>query len=262
MADKTDNKDGKVIIDVAIPAGWRELTQKQLMFVFDLIGRGESKESLLTHCFLKWSGVKVLTRDKDNGDYMLSFKKHIFGISAIEMAEWMKPLEWLTEIPDFPVHIAKIGRHKAVAADFHEVIFDKYIDAVYLWNTFVTYENEAVFPLLVEVLYGFKPRKLKPWLKSCIIYWMSSLNRYLAAEYPHLFGGAKKNADGTGTLGGGAPAPIEESVNAMLRALTKGDVLKEKDVLKVDTHRALTELEALGREFDELKAQMKKNGKV
>ena len=44
---------------------------------------------------------------------------------------------------------------------------------------------------------------------------------------------------------------LNESVNAQIRALTKGDVTKEKDVLALDTWRALTELDALAKEYEE-----------
>lgn len=259
MPDKQENR---ILIDVSLPNGWSELSQKQLRFVFDIIARGESKESLITLCFLRWSGVRVLAHDRKSGRYLLSFGKQIFGVSSVEMTQWMRPLGWLAEMPDYPVCIRKVGRHKSVEPSFSEVPYDKYVDSVFLWNNFVSSESDQVIKMLVKVLYGFKPKRLKPWLKINVIYWISSLNNYLAAEYPHLFGKAAKNADGTGSLGGGSTVPVLESVNAMIRALTKGDVLKEKDVLKVDTHRALNELEALGREFDDLKAKMKSHERL
>ena len=45
---------------------------------------------------------------------------------------------------------------------------------------------------------------------------------------------------------------LTAAVNAQIRALTKGDVTKEKQVLALDTWRALTELDALAREYEEL----------
>ena len=44
---------------------------------------------------------------------------------------------------------------------------------------------------------------------------------------------------------------LKDAVNAQIRALTKGDVTKEKEVLAIDTWRALTELDALAKEYDE-----------
>jgi hypothetical protein len=45
---------------------------------------------------------------------------------------------------------------------------------------------------------------------------------------------------------------LTAAVNAQIRALTKGDVTKEKEVLALDTWRALTELDALAREYQEI----------
>ena len=44
---------------------------------------------------------------------------------------------------------------------------------------------------------------------------------------------------------------LKDAVNAQIRALTKGDVTKEKEVLAIDTWRALTELDALAKEYDD-----------
>ncbi len=41
-------------------------------------------------------------------------------------------------------------------------------------------------------------------------------------------------------------------MDAQIRALTKGDITKEEHILSLPAHRALTELDALAREYDEL----------
>jgi hypothetical protein len=46
-------------------------------------------------------------------------------------------------------------------------------------------------------------------------------------------------------------------MKAQIRALTKGDITKESTVLKMDTWRALTELDALAREYDEFNRKYK-----
>ena len=47
-------------------------------------------------------------------------------------------------------------------------------------------------------------------------------------------------------------------MDAQIRALTKGDITKEKEILALDTWRALTELNAQAREYKQLQAQLKK----
>ena len=47
-------------------------------------------------------------------------------------------------------------------------------------------------------------------------------------------------------------------MNNQIRALTKGDISKEAEVLRMDVHRALVELDAQAREYEELKKEMNK----
>ena len=51
---------------------------------------------------------------------------------------------------------------------------------------------------------------------------------------------------------------LRESTNAMIRALTGGDITKEEQILKMDTWRALTELDAKAKEADDLRKATKK----
>jgi hypothetical protein len=44
-------------------------------------------------------------------------------------------------------------------------------------------------------------------------------------------------------------------MDAQIRALTKGDVTKEQEILAIDTWRALTELNAQAKDYQELKRQ-------
>ena len=65
---------------------------------------------------------------------------------------------------------------------------------------------------------------------------------------------------GGNLLSSSAPS-VEDAMNAQIRALTKGDVTKEAEVLALDTHRALTELNAQAREYRELNAKLQLNSK-
>ena len=51
---------------------------------------------------------------------------------------------------------------------------------------------------------------------------------------------------------------LRRNVDAQIRALTKGDVTKESQILALDTWRALTELDAQAREYEELNKRMSK----
>jgi len=46
---------------------------------------------------------------------------------------------------------------------------------------------------------------------------------------------------------------LRRNIDAQIRALTKGDITKEKEILSLDAMRALTELDAQAREYDEIR---------
>lgn len=94
----------------------------------------------------------------------------------------------------------------------------------------------------------------QPWQRIAIFYWFAALKDTFSRKFPDFFQpiGA---ATGGNLLGSSAPS-VEDAMNAQIRALTKGDVTKEKEVLAFDTHRALTELNAQAREYKELNAKM------
>ena len=52
---------------------------------------------------------------------------------------------------------------------------------------------------------------------------------------------------------------MTEAMNAQIRALTGGDITKEKQIEKSDVWRALTELDAKAREAEELNDKLKKS---
>ena len=77
-----------------------------------------------------------------------------------------------------------------------------------------------------------------------------------ARRFPDFFQPATANAE---NLLGNSPnigKQLQESMDAQIRALTKGDITKEKEILSLDTWRALTELNAQAKEYKQINAQI------
>ena len=51
---------------------------------------------------------------------------------------------------------------------------------------------------------------------------------------------------------------LQENMNTQIRALTGGDITKEREVLCMDCWRALTELDAKAKDYEELNKNTKK----
>lgn len=50
---------------------------------------------------------------------------------------------------------------------------------------------------------------------------------------------------------------LQESMNTQIRALTGGDITKEKEVLSMDCWSALTELDAKGKDYEDIRKTAK-----
>ena len=51
-----------ISINFIVPQSWRELSDKQLRYVYQLIADNFSTDEVKTHFLLKWSGNKVIGR--------------------------------------------------------------------------------------------------------------------------------------------------------------------------------------------------------
>ena len=242
-------------IDVSLPSSWKDLSQEQLRFFFIMLDVEQSMDSVITRCFLKWSGVKLVGRLRNSDKFLFRKDKVYFCLSSSDLWQWMRPLEFLNNTPEVPAIIQKYGRHKSVDHLFRGVRFGTYLSCVSIWSIQMQSQNLDIDNIkkLIELLYGFKPKRVLPEFVGCVIYWMYSIQEFFSHRFRDLF--APVSSDGQGSLGSSS---FQESSNAMIRALTKGDVLKEKEVLDVDVWRALTELNAQAKEARSINESIKK----
>ncbi len=244
-------------IDFSIPRSWSELSDKQLRYVFFLISEGYDSDAIKTFCLLRWSKAKVIGRQPDCS-YLLRKGKALFEVTPLMLAEVLPYLDWLTKLPTYPVRLSKIKRRNAIKADFSEVPFETYIVVDNLYQGYLATQSDHLLDELAAVLYG-KRLKLKPYERVSIFYWIASLKDFFARRYPDFLQPAYTQSGGN-LLGNSQPS-VEEAMNAQIRALTKGDVTKEKEILALDTWRALTELNAQAKEYRELNSKINNNGK-
>ncbi len=242
-----------ISIDFIVPQAWYELSDKQLRFVYDLLAKEYSTDEIKTLCLLRWSATKVIGR-QESGAYLLKKGKILFEVTPLTLAELLPHLDWLGSLPTVPVRISKINRCHALPADFSEVPFETFIICDNLYQGYLTTQNDELLDQLGSTLYG-KSIDFKPAERISIFYWFAALKDSFSRKYSDFFQPTSDAASGGNLLGSSAPS-VEDAMNAQIRALTKGDVTKEAEVLALDTHRALTELNAQAREYKELNAKI------
>lgn len=240
-----------ISINFIVPQGWHELSDKQLRYVYQFIAAEHSTDEIKTLCLLRWSGTKVIGR-QDNGSYLLKKGKILFEVTPLTLAELLPHLDWLGSLPTVPVRISKINRQSALPADFSEVPFETFIICDNLYQGYLATQDDELLDQLGATLYG-KSIDFKPYERINIFYWFASLKEWLGNKYSDFFQPMEAATDGN--LLRAPSMNVEDAMNAQIRALTKGDITKEAEVLALDTHRALTELNAQAREYKELNAK-------
>lgn len=254
-------------INLAVPQGWHELSDAQLRYAFGLIVKSYTSDEIKTLCLCRWSGLSVRHRHNRDfsadaerqADFVCRLGKRTFRLTALQIAELLPALDWLDNIPPQPVCISRIGRHRPFAPDFADVAFEKFIICDNLYQGYLATQRDDLLAQLASILYqSATPIPLSPAEKISAFYWFASVKDHFARLFPNFF----QTASQSDNLLGGDRLPtgvqIQQSVNAMIRALTKGDITKEREILALDTHRALTELDAQAKEYKDFNAKFPK----
>lgn len=244
-----------ISINFIVPQGWHELSDKQLRYVYQLLAQNFSSDEVKTLCLLHWTGTKVIGKQNTDG-YLLRKGRFLFEVTPLTLAELLPNLDWLGTLPTSPIRPVKLKHRPGIAADFDEVPFEQYIIVDNLYQGYLQTQDDTLLDEIASVVYPGIKTPLAPDERIAIFYWVASLKSSLASRYPDFFQPADTVA--TGNLLGSPSLSVEAAMNAQIRALTKGDVTKEAEVLALDTHRALTELNAQAREYKQLNSQLNK----
>ena len=106
--------------NISLPTSWAELSDKQLLLVFELFARDLSAAEVKTLCLMKWNRLKVLCQLPDKRFIIKKKGEHEVTLSARQMQQATTVLDFLDSFAPVPVRISRIGRHKAIAADFEK----------------------------------------------------------------------------------------------------------------------------------------------
>lgn len=254
-----------ISINLNVPQGWHELDDAQLLYVYSLIAKEFAADEIKTLALLHFSGCKVIARH-DKNSFLLKHGKDVFQTSGTLIAEVIPSLGWLDAIPASPVRLKKLRNHASVDAEFQGVPFETYIVVENLYQGFLSTQKDALLDDLAHVLYPGCSATLTPEERISIFYWVASLKDMFARRFSDFFVNKAPYGDdfqpttaNAENLLGSSPnigKQLQESMDAQIRALTKGDITKEKEILSLDTWRALTELNTQAKEYKQINAQI------
>ena len=237
-------------INLEVPKSWEELSQEQLKYYFFVLTMCRSAAEVKTFCLCRWSGLEVLYPYGEG--FMCRHEQREFVLQPLQVAAAIQSLDWTDTLPTSPVRLERIGKYRALPADFQEVPFETFIICDNLYQGYLSAKDDQLLDDLARVLY--QSAKVRPDAAERIgvFYWFASLKEMFARQFKHFFQPLSAQSDGNMFNQGRSQYEIiYHAVNAQIRALTKGDVTKEKEVLAIDTWRALTELDALAKEYED-----------
>ena len=139
-------------INLNVPKGWHELTQKQLRYLLFLLSEEYTATAIKKLCLFRWTNLRVLNYADDG--ILLQLNKTQFFINALQIAEAVSSLSWTDELPKIPVRIESIGRCHALKADFQGVPFETFIVCENLYQGFLHTKNEDLLRQMAAHLYG------------------------------------------------------------------------------------------------------------
>ena len=245
--------------NIILPTSWAELTDKQLLMVFDLFCRDLSSAEVKTLCLMKWNRLRVLAT-LPRHRFLIKRGKEQVVLSTRQIQQAYSVLDFLDSFAPIPVRISRIGKYRALPTDFEKVPFEEFLFVENLFQGYLNTQSDELLLQMAQVMYASDHVKPDKAQLIGIFYWMASLKQYFAVQFPNFYRPASNNSDGN-LLGNSQPdiyRQLRDSTNAMIRALTGGDITKEERILKMDTWRALTELDAKAREVEEYRKAMKK----
>ena len=244
--------------NISLPTSWDELTDKQLLMVFDLFSRDLSSAEVKTLCLMKWNRLHVLA-SLSRHRFLIKRGKEQVVLSTRQVQQATSVLDFLDSFAPMPVRITRIGKYHALPADFEKVPFEQYLYVENLFQGYLNTQSDELLLQMAQVLYASDHVKPSKAHLVGIFYWMASLKQYFAGLFPNFYKPAANSEDNL--LGNGQHdiyRQLRDSTNAMIRALTGGGITKEATIMKMDTWRALTELDAKAREAEELRKATKK----
>lgn len=249
--------------NLTAPKSWDELSQDQLDFLLRTIvsvNRANNDKPFISVedfstqtvtqvavlCLFRWNGIKVITPYADA--WLIAHGEDECLVRADDIAAATSALNWIAELPSGPVRLDRIDGADAIDADLDDSFtFDDWLSCETLWQGYQIFHSDIMLQQMAEVLYRKPGIKLAEHESISIFYWWAGIKNSCNRLYPDFFHPAAPESVTTPD-----PDMLRRNMNIQIRALTKGDITKEELILAMPAHRALTELNALAREYEDL----------
>lgn len=107
--------------NITLSSSWAELSDKQLLMVYGLFARDLSAAEVKKLCLMKWNGLKVLATLPRHRFLIKRKEEPEVALSTRQIQQATSVLDFLDNFAPMPVRIARIGKYRALPADFEKV---------------------------------------------------------------------------------------------------------------------------------------------
>ena len=237
-------------INLKVPSSWGELTQEQLRQVYLLMVRHGSDPAawikVAANAVYRWNGIKIVSPYGRN--FLIRVDTREYVMATTEYSDVCRSLAWLREIPSEPVRLEHIDGYLAMPADpTYDLTFEQWLSVENLYQGYHYTQDNDLLRQIAGVLYRREDITITPSEEISVFYWWSSVKRMVSAMFPSFFRPAPVGSSDTPDFD-----TVRRSVDSQIRALTKGDISKEEKIMAMPAIRALTELDAQAREYEEM----------
>lgn len=240
-------------IELTAPSNFSEMTEKELRYLCSLLVAGQSETQIHVKCFIRFTGIKIITRYDGIYWFAKPKLKGLFKLTDEEVADFASRFRFLTSRYNGIAPFHKIGRAKPMDKLLRNTTFAMYFEAENHYQAYIFKKDKKYLLKLLAVLYS-KPEK---WMDHhatavdsmmCLL-WFMGIKEYFARKWKYLF----KREDAEATDDNPIPPNMYQIITNQVRMLTDGDITKNKQVLGSPTWDALTELNNKCREYEQLK---------
>lgn len=231
-------------INITVPTSWPELNQKQLRYAYFLLSSGQYEpDQIKALCLIRWGKLN---------------REQLEVLKPEQIAAFLPMMDWLVTIPATPVRLDEIQGHEAkYNAKMHGLEFENYLIIEAQYQGYLYRKDIAFLNAIASILYG-ADLHLTPVEAYSVFVWVASVKQLFASRFSSFFVPSAVSQEETDRS---IHERIIKSRDTQIRALTKGDITKEAEIMKMDVWRALTELDAQAEEYNELKRMQQKHGK-
>lgn len=261
----SSSDDGTRHLQLTVPESWEELTQEQLRMVLNVLATFSPMEAKVV-LLMRLCGFYIDTAVEKCFRCYTAETKEVFFLQTWQVQWCIEHLSFVDGFEGFSVRLDSIDTLQPVDELLHGVPFEDFLDMDVNYQLFLSNKEDTSYlqtigrflyrpcveeehladPENYDQEYEFTPGERL----NCFL-WFSWVKAQFSEWFPNYFtsGRARGSVDHMKLL---------HDKQTQIRALTGGDITKEKEILKMDCWTALYELDAKAKEAADYKRKMKK----